>query len=168
MTTPLIMLFLTVAPYSLAWAWSRAKQRPFDRRRAGAVGLALLFAFTGLGHFIQTEPMAQMLPRWVPVPVLLVYLTGILEYLIALGLAFDRTRYAAGWVAAAALVLFFPVNVYAAINRIPIGGHAWGWVYLLVRGPLQLFLLAWVYWFCLRLPHMDLWPTRRTPGLRRS
>ena len=33
--------------------------------------------------------------------------------------------------AAAVLVLFFPANIYAAINHIPMGGHAWGPVYRL-------------------------------------
>jgi hypothetical protein len=30
------------------------------------------------------------------------------------------------------------------------GGHAWGPVYLLLRAPLQLAILLWVYWFTLR------------------
>jgi uncharacterized membrane protein len=44
----------------------------------------------------------------------------------------------------------FPVNVYAAVNQIPMGGHAWGPVYLLIRAPLQAILLVWVYWFTIR------------------
>ncbi len=33
---------------------------------SGRVSLALVFLFTGLGHFIKTVEMAQMLPSWVP------------------------------------------------------------------------------------------------------
>jgi uncharacterized membrane protein len=51
------------------------------------------------------------------------------------------------WVAAAILVLFFPANIYAAINQVPMGGHAWGPEYLLIRAPLQVAILFWVYWF---------------------
>jgi uncharacterized membrane protein len=111
-----------------------------------------LFAFTAIGHFMQTELMAQMLPHWVPERTLLVYSTGVLELAIAVGFFLPKTRRLAGWVAAGVLVLFFPVNIYAAINHIPMGGHAWGPVYLLIRAPLQAIILLWVYWFTIRQP----------------
>jgi uncharacterized membrane protein len=44
----------------------------------------------------------------------------------------------------------FPANIYAALNQVPMGGHAWGPVYLLVRAPLQLILVVWAWWFTLR------------------
>ena len=82
----------------------------------------------------------------------LVYATGVLELAIAIALTLPETRRAAGWMAATVLVLFFPANIYAAINHVPMGGHAWGPAYLLVRAPLQLAILAWVYWFTIRRP----------------
>jgi uncharacterized membrane protein len=63
-----------------------------------------------------------------------------------------KARRFTGCVAAAVLVLFFPANIYAAINHVPIGGHAWGPVYLLIRAPLQAIMLFWVYWFTIRQP----------------
>jgi hypothetical protein len=33
------------------------------------IGVSLVFAFTAIGHFVQTAPMAQMLPPWVPIRV---------------------------------------------------------------------------------------------------
>jgi uncharacterized membrane protein len=96
--------------------------------------------------------MAEMLPPWVPERVNLVYLTGILEFAIAAGFLFNKTRKLTGWVALLVLVLFFPVNVYAAVHQIPIGGHAWGPVYLLIRAPLQAATVLWIYWFTIRTP----------------
>jgi uncharacterized membrane protein len=139
MTTPIIMLALMAGP----WLVLRT-------RDAAAIGLALLFVFTASGHFLQTEAMAQMLPPWVAARVALVYATGVLELAIAIALLIPDTRRAAGWMAAAVLVLFFPANIYAAMNHVPMGGHAWGPVYLLVRAPLQIVILAWVYWFTIR------------------
>ena len=52
--------------------------------------------------------------------------------------------------AAIGLALFFPANVHAAIEHVPMGGHAWGPVYLMLRAPVQLAILAWVYWFTIR------------------
>jgi uncharacterized membrane protein len=141
MTTPLIMLALMIGP----WLARRT-------RAAGAIGLSLLFVFTASGHFLQTEVMAEMLPPWVPARVALVYATGVLELAIAIALLLPDTRRAAGWIAAAVLVLFFPANIYAAVNYVPMGGHAWGPVYLLVRAPLQVAILTWAYWFTLRRP----------------
>ena len=152
MTTPIIMLVLMTAPYLIVRTFSRVTGRDADVRGAAAIGAGILFIFTGVGHFIQTGPMAQMLPPRVPERTLLVRLTGILEFAIAVGFLVPRTRRFAGWAAAAVLVLFFPANIYAAVNRVPMGGHEWGPVYLLVRAPLQAIVLLWVYWFTIRQP----------------
>jgi uncharacterized membrane protein len=152
MTTPIVMLLLMAAPYLLVRLAGAVMHREFHGRGAAAIGLGLLFVFTGMGHFIQTEPMAQMLPPWVPERTLLVYLTGILEFAIAAGFFVPKLRRFTGWVAGVVLVLFFPANVYAAINHIPMGGHAWGPVYLLIRAPLQIIVLCWIYWFTIRRP----------------
>jgi uncharacterized membrane protein len=99
--------------------------------------------------------MAAMLPPWIPARVPLVLVTGVLELAVAAAFFVPRTRRAAGWAAAALLVLFLPVNVYAAVQHVPMGGHAWGPAYLLVRVPLQLAVLLWVYRFVLRQPRAE-------------
>jgi uncharacterized membrane protein len=146
------MLVLMMAPYLVVRIASAITGRDFDLRGAAAIGLGILFIFTGIGHFVQTEPMAQMLPPWVPARVFLVYLTGVLEFAIAVGFLIPKFRRSAGWVAAVVLVLFFTANIYAAINHVPMGGHAWGPVYLFIRAPLQAIILLWVYWFTIRSP----------------
>jgi uncharacterized membrane protein len=151
-TTPVIMLVLMITPYLTAHGLSRVTRRNFSARSAAAIGLGALFMFTGIGHFIQTEPMSKMLPPWVPAPVFLVYLTGILEFAIAAGFFIPRLRRLTGFVAAALLVLLFPANIYAAANHVPMGGHASGLEYLLVRAPLQVIIWLWVYWFTIRQP----------------
>jgi uncharacterized membrane protein len=152
MITPIIMLALMTTPWLIARGIAGAMRLEIDTRSAAAIGLGILFIFTGIGHFLQTEVMAQMLPPWVPLRVFLVYLTGLLEFVIAAGFLIPKFRRIAGWVAAAMLVLFFPANIYAAINHIPMGGHAWGPVYLLVRVPLQAIIVIWVCWFTIRIP----------------
>lgn len=152
MTTPIIMLVLMMAPYVAMRLWAAATHRTVDFRGAAVIGLGILFVFTGIGHFVETAPMSEMLPPWVPGRVPLVYLTGILEFAIAAGFFLPKTRRMAGWAAAAVLLLFFPANIYAAIHHVPMGGHAWGPVYLLIRAPLQIIILLWVYWFTIRRP----------------
>jgi len=149
MLTPFLMLLILTVPHLANGAWAAWRRRPAARAPA-AWGLGLLFLFTASGHFVQTQPMVQMLPSWVPAREALVYITGVLEIVIGLGFFSARWRRAAGWAAAVVLVGFFPANIYAAIQHVPMGGHAWGPAYLLIRAPLQLIILGWVYYFVLR------------------
>ncbi len=152
MITPLIMVLLLIGPVLIASITSRLTAQQYDIRAAAAFGLVLLFGFTSLGHFVQTDAMVQMLPAWVPQRALLVHLTGVLEILIAAGFALPPTRRFTGVIAAAVLVLFLPVNIHAALNHVPMGAHAWGPRYLLIRVPLQGLIFAWVCWFTIRSP----------------
>ena len=118
--------------------------------RRGQISLALLFFFTGMGHFVQTGEMVEMLAPWVPARTGVIWASGVFEWLLALGLLTPRYSRFAGLGAIAFLVLVFPGNVYAAINRVEMGGHGAGPAYLLVRAPFQLLLIAWAYWFAVR------------------
>lgn len=148
MLTPVLMLLILTLPQLLGSALARLRGREANAAPA-AWGLGLLFLFTASGHFLQTQPMVQMLPPWVPAREALVYATGWLEIAIAVAFFVPRWRRAAAWLAAAVLVAFFPANIYAAFQQVPMGGHAWGPVYLLVRAPLQLFILWWIWRFVL-------------------
>lgn len=151
MLTPALMILILVLPYVGCRAVLTGASHE-ALRTAAAAGAGLLFLFTASGHFAQSGTMAQMLPPWVPARELLVYATGVLEVAIAMALFLPRTRRAGAWAAAAALAAFFPANVYAALQHVPMGGHAWGPVYLLVRAPLQLFILWWLWTMILRPP----------------
>jgi uncharacterized membrane protein len=150
MITPLLMLAMMVAPALFMRARAAVSGQPADLRGAAAIGLGILFAFTASGHFVQTDAMSQMLPPWVPGRVPLVVLTGLLEVVIALGFFVPTWRNRAGWTAVVVLIAFFPANIYAAVQRVSLGGHAWGLEYLWIRAPLQLAILAWVAWFTIR------------------
>ncbi|MBA3314259.1 MAG: hypothetical protein M3552_00845 [Planctomycetota bacterium] len=151
MTTPLIMLGLLVGPSALNVLIARlAGRRLLDAASAGCVGIALVFCFTGAGHFVQTKPMAEMLPPWVPSRIPLVYLTGVLELILAAAVLIRPLRRLVGRTLIVMLILFLPVNVYAAMNRIGMGGHEWGPIYLLIRVPLQLVLIVWIWWFAVQ------------------
>ena len=150
MKTPIILLVILTVPYLAARVLRTYTMLNFNPRVAAVIGISFLFIFTGLGHFVITEELAMLLPHWVPKPVLIVHLSGIFEFALAAGFLIHQTRRTAGWIAIIALILFFPLNVYAAINHVPHGGHAWGPVYLLIRGPLQLIIISWIYWFAVK------------------
>jgi uncharacterized membrane protein len=123
-----------------------------DEKRRGRISLALLLLFTGLGHFVNPEPMAAMLPPSVPARLPIIYVTGLLEWAAAIGLVVPRYSRAAGLCLMAFLVAVFPANVFAALNSVAMGGHEAGPAYLLVRGPFQLGLVWWTYRFAVQAP----------------
>ena len=153
MITPAIILTLLVGPSVVLSIVHRLfGKNLLDAPTRGCLGLSLVFCFTGIGHFIRTEAMAEMMPAWVPAAIPLVYITGVMELAAAAGVFMARSRPAAAWGLAVMLVLFLPVNIYAALNRVGMGGHLWGPVYLLIRVPLQGILLWWVWRFGIRQP----------------
>ena len=118
------------------------KMRPATRAR---VGLTLFFIFTSVGHFIRTEEMARMLPPAIPYPREIIYLTGILELLGAIGVWIPALMRLTGLCLILMLIGLLPANIYSAIKHVDFGGHAMGPAYLLFRVPFQLFAICWTY-----------------------
>ncbi|WP_091510980.1 DoxX family protein [Microbulbifer yueqingensis] len=150
MTTPIIILILLTLPLLLAFCFSKARGGAVDTGKYAGWGLGIAFLFFSLGHFIKTAGMVEMLPAWVPMRLPIIYITGVLELAIGCALFFRRWRAPAAKVAIILLVVFFPANIYAALNGVGLGGHQWGPVYLLIRLPLQLVLILWAYCLCVK------------------
>jgi len=161
--TLLFLILLLVGPYlflTLASRWSAKFQiAPATRAR---VGLSLFFVFTGLGHFIRTREMAAMLPLSVPYRIELVYLTGILELLGAVGVWIPSLTRLTGLLLILMLIAILPANIYSAINHVDFGGHEAGPIYLLVRIPFQLFVIWWTYF----ATQQDWFKRERTPSIQ--
>ncbi len=149
----LVLLGILVGSYASLSILDRLRpERALGPSLRGRMSLSLLFLFTGLGRFVRTEPMAQMLPPWVPMRAGVVQLTGLLEWLGAVGLLVSRVSRAPGVCLIAFLLLVFPANVYAALNGVPMGGHENGPAYLIIRGPFQALLVWWAWRFAVRRP----------------
>lgn len=119
--------------------------------RAGQIGLAAVFAFTGVGHFYRRDAMVSMIPPALPARRAMIVLSGVFEISLAVGVLLPAFTRFAGLCICAFLVLVAPINVYSAVERVDFGGHATGPRYLWMRLPLQALLLAWAYWFAVHL-----------------
>jgi uncharacterized membrane protein len=122
----------------------------WDYLLAGNVAMAAMLLFTALGHFIYREGMTLMVPGFIPAKKILVYFTGIIEVLFAIGLIIPSTRR----LSADLLILFFllvlPANIYAAqkgVNYQDATYEGNGTSYLWLRIPMQLFFIAWAAYF---------------------
>ncbi|WOV86793.1 hypothetical protein QWT69_13050 [Sporosarcina oncorhynchi] len=101
----------------------------------------LFFATAGFGHFILEPFFTGAMPEWVPFRKAIVYISGVMEILLAIGLFMKRTRKQAGLLIAVFLVLVFPVNVYMALTAENYDVPA---IVLWLRLPLQFVLIWWV------------------------
>lgn len=127
----------------------------WDYTLSANIAMSLMLLFTAVGHFAFTKGMTMMLPDFVPMKSFMIYFTGVLEIMAAVGLLLPSLRL----LTSALLILFFslilPCNIYAAIKKIDYQKATFdgpGISYLWLRVPLQLIFIAWVYVFnCARL-----------------
>jgi uncharacterized membrane protein len=104
-----------------------------------------MFAFTASAHFAPIgRDLVAMVPDVFPYPSLIVYATGVLEILGAVGLLIPRTRGLAGLCLLVLLVAMFPAKVNAAVQEVGIGGRPP--TPLALRLAIQLFFIGILWW----------------------
>jgi len=113
-------------------------------RKAGLAFVFFWFFIGGIAHFAATETEMRIAPPWVPWPRAAVLLTGVLELLGAFGIAWQRTRRAAGWGLALLTLAVTPANVFMLQQAADFPSVPY-WL-LVARLPLQLALLALIVW----------------------
>jgi len=118
-------------------------------RVSGRLALTGMFVFTGITHFTAMRHYyVAMIPEPLPRLLIAVYLTGILEILGGIGLAYSKTAKAAGGCLIVLLLLLFPANINAAVNEIPFGGASP--TSLWFRLPIQVFFVFAIWWTSVR------------------
>lgn len=110
-----------------------------------------MYVVAGVFHFLVPGLYVQIVPPVFPAPLALVYLSGLAEVAVGIGLLIPRTRRYAAWATVALLVAVFPANVYMAtsgvvVEGMPGGGDPsalvrWG------RLPIQAVLVLWAFWY---------------------
>lgn len=107
--------------------------------------LAVMFVFTGMAHFTKTKhDLARMVPRVFPRPLVVIYATGVLEFLGAAGLLIPSFRRAAAFCLIVLLVAMFQANVKAARDHLTLRGKAATPLWL--RAPMQILFIGLLWW----------------------
>ena len=110
------------------------------------------YVVAGVMHFVVPEAYVQIMPPVLPAPLALVYLSGVAEIALGVGVLVPQTRRYAAWGLVALLVAVFPANVYMATSGVAVQGtpfgtldpsaaERWG------RLPLQAVLVVWAWWY---------------------
>nr|WP_299837301.1 hypothetical protein [uncultured Tenacibaculum sp.] len=118
------------------------------------IAMSIMLCFTAIGHFVFTDGMTMMIPKFIPFKTNFVYLTGLFEILLAIGLLIPKLKVISGWTLIVFLILMLPANIYASIHNInyqkgTLDGH--GLSYLWFRIPLQLLFIVWTYLSAIRI-----------------
>ena len=116
-----------------------------------ALGLAALLGVAGVAHLVAPQGFDDIVPRALPGSAgAWTALSGVVELLLAAGIARPRTRRHAATVAAGFFVAVFPANVQMAIDWWSRSGP--DPAIALLRLPLQLPLIWWAWRVRTRAP----------------
>jgi uncharacterized membrane protein len=125
-----------------------------DISLSGRVAMSIMLLFTAIGHFAFADGMVLMIPDSIPFKREIVYFTAADEIAASIGLLIPDIQTATAWLLIAFFVVILPANINAAkenINFVKANTKGPGTEYLWFRIPLQIFFIAWVYYFAIYL-----------------
>lgn len=113
-------------------------------RDGWALALAGVLVVAGIAHFVVPDDFDAIVPHLLPGSERSwTSLSGVVELVLAVGVAWPRTRRVAATLTAVFFVLVFPANVQMAIDWSSRSGPEF--VIALLRLPLQLPLIWWAW-----------------------
>ena len=80
------------------------------------------FILVGIEHFREPQKFVDIVPKYMPFALFLVYLTGIIEIVGGLGIIYPETREITGRLMVLFLIAVYPANFNMWINDIPYNG----------------------------------------------
>ena len=112
--------------------------------------LALVMVAIGVLHFVRPKPFIRIVPKYLPAPAALVYISGFFEIAGGIGLLVPATRVAAAWGLIALYISVFPANLYMLTDNVSLDPRKPipRWL-LWARLPFQLVFIGLAYWFTL-------------------
>lgn len=146
-------LLVLLGAFAISLSITKITRGVYNVPLAGRIAMSVMLVFTAVAHFAFTEGMAMMLPAAIPAKTTIVYLTGVIEILAAVGLLIPATRTLTGLLLILFFILVLPANVYAAIQHVDYQEGTYdgnGPLYLWFRVPLQIFFIGWTYWVAVK------------------
>ena len=105
--------------------------------------MAAIYIIAGVMHFIRPKMYLRIMPRYLPLPKTLVFISGVAEVILGIGLLLPSLKLISLYGIIAMLIAFLPVHWYMLTNKkASMGLPRWA---LILRIPLQLGLIFWAY-----------------------
>ena len=80
------------------------------------------FILIGIEHFKEPQKFVDIVPKYMPFALFLVYLTGVMEILVGLGIIYPDTREITGRLTVLFLLAIYPANFNMWINDVSFNG----------------------------------------------
>ena len=148
---PLIVLLLS---FTISIFIIKIIKKEYDFALSARIAMSIMLLFTAIGHFAFTKGMSMMIPKIIPFKESIIYLTGIFEILLALGLIIPKFQIVSGWALIVFLLLMLPANIYASLNHVNYQKGTFdgnGLTHLWFRIPLQFLFIIWAYISAIRI-----------------
>lgn len=107
--------------------------------------LGVAFAAAGLNHFWHTDFYVGIMPDYLPQPLLLVWISGVIETACGVALLVPRLERTAVWGIIATSIAVFPANINMALHAERFSQFSPTALWL--RLPLQGVIIAWAWHF---------------------
>ena len=102
----------------------------------------------GINHFLNAASYINIIPAYIPYPVVANILSGLLEILLALLLILPKMRHYAAWGIILLLVAFLPVHIDMLINApVQLGSITVTPLLAWLRIVIQPLLILWAWWY---------------------
>ena len=99
------------------------------------------FILIGIEHFREPQKFEDIVPKYMPFALFLVYLTGVMEILVGLGIIYPDTRELTGRLTVLFLIAIYPANFNMWINDVRFYGTRLTTQGHLVRLSVQILLI---------------------------
>lgn len=104
--------------------------------------IAGILFLIGSAHFFAADKVLQMMPDFMPAPYFWIYLSGVAELVLGLGILLPKFRKWSAYLIIAMLIVYFPLHVLDLLKEQPAIGPKWVAV---LRLPLQVVMI-WMTW----------------------
>jgi len=116
-------LFVLIFVFGISVFAIKLTTHKYDLPLSARIAMSVMLLFTAMGHFIFTKGMAMMIPDFIPFKTEMVYMTGIIEIVAAIGLLIPGLRVLTAWLLILFFVLLLPSNIKASIKHIENNNH---------------------------------------------
>lgn len=107
--------------------------------------MAAMYIFAGIMHFIKPKMYKRIMPLYIPNHDLMVKLSGVAEIILGIGLCIPALKNISIYGIILMLTVFLLVHFYMLSGEKASAGIP-KWI-LILRLPLQFFLMYWAYWY---------------------
>ena len=104
------------------------------------------YVWIGMMHFIDPLLFTPLVPKFFGAPFFWVYLSGVAEVGLGIGVCINRTRPYASRVIILMLLVLYSANLNMWVNDIPFNGHVMSTAEHVGRALMQLFLIMVALW----------------------